>query len=234
MAANAQPSAPSKKVVDSWKAKKWYVVIAPNFLNNMEAAEVPAESEETLVNRIIELPLKDITRDLSHMYTTVRLRVSEVVGRKAYAKYIGHSVAKEYMRTLARRKRDLVDIVMPVVSKDGVEFRIKVLVVSANPISGRQKHAVRMLVEEELKKKTASTEFGPFILDVLYNRTSEALHKALVKILPVRRVEVWKTQLKEEFDTEKVEEEEEGQEPTEEEGAASEKPSKEEVEEQAA
>ncbi len=205
MAAQASQSA-SKKVVDSWKAKKWYVVIAPNFLNNMEAAEIPAVSDEAMVNRIIELPLKDITHDLSHMYTTVRLRISEITGKKALAKFIGHSVAKEYMRTLARRKRDLVDIVLPVKSKDGVEFRVKVLVVTANPASVEQKHAIRQSVVKELKKRTSSTEFGQIVLDVLYNRTSEALHKSLVKILPIRRVEVWKTELKEEFDTESKEE----------------------------
>ena len=205
MAAQASQSA-SKKVVDSWKAKKWYVVIAPNFLNNMEAAEIPAVSDEAMVNRIIELPLKDITHELSHMYTTVRLRISEITGKKALAKFIGHSVAKEYMRTLARRKRDLVDIVLPVKSKDGVEFRVKVLVVTANPASVEQKHAIRQSVVKELKKRTSSTEFGQIVLDVLYNRTSEALHKSLVKILPIRRVEVWKTELKEEFDTESKEE----------------------------
>lgn len=203
MAAQTTQSA-TKKVVDSWKSKKWYLVIAPNFLNNMEAAEIPAVSDEAIINRIIELPLKDITHDLSHMYTTVRLRISEVSGKKALAKFIGHSVAKEYMRTLARRKRDLVDVVMPVKSKDGVEFVVKILVVTANQASIEQKHAIRQIVVKEMKKKTISTEFGPFVLDVLYNRTSEALHKSLIKILPIRRVEVWKTELKEEFDTEET------------------------------
>ncbi len=202
-----QPSAGPKKVVDSWKAKKWYSVIAPNFLNNIEAAQVPAASDEALVNRIIELPLKDITRDLSHMYTTVRLRVAEVSGRKAFAKFIGHSIAREYLRTLSRRRRDLIDIVLPVVSKDGVEFSVKVLVVTANPVSGAHKEALRALLVKELKKKTKATDFGTFVLDVLYNRTSEALHGTLAKIVPIRRVEVWKTALKENFDTEKAPEE---------------------------
>lgn len=198
---------PVKKVVDSWKSKKWYSILAPNFLNNIEAAQVPALDDETLMNRIIEIPLKEITKDLSHMYTTVRLRVAEIKGTKAYAKFIGHRIAREYLRTLVRRRRDVIDVVVPTVSKDGIEFRVKAMVVTQGKISGEHKTQLRNALVAELTRLATEADFGKFVQDVLYMRLNPMIHKKLHAIAPVRRVEIWKTELKEEFDTEKAGEE---------------------------
>jgi len=206
MAEQKQQSA-TRKVVDSWKSKKWYTVVAPNFLNNIEAAEVPSLDDATLLNRIIAIPLKEITHDLSHMYTTIRLRVSEINGKKAFAKYIGHAVGREYLKTLVRRRRDVVDVVFDVKSKDGVEFRVKALAVTSNPCSERQKTTLRNLLSKALREKAEGQEFGQFVQDVLYNKGNAQMHEILEKIVPIKRVEIWKTELKEEFDTEKAEEE---------------------------
>ncbi|MEK6923696.1 MAG: hypothetical protein AABW54_00470 [Candidatus Micrarchaeota archaeon] len=201
----------TKKVVDSWKSKKWYTVVAPNFLNNIEVGEVPADSDESLVNRIISIPLKEITHDLSHMYTTVRLRITEINGRKALAKYIGHMVAREYLRTLVRRHRDVVDIVFLTRSSDGVEFRVKALAVTQNGCSETQKTTLRNALTASLRKKAESEEFSKFIQDVLFNKANAQIHERLEKIVPIRRVEIWKTELKEDFDTDKAGEQPEGE-----------------------
>ncbi|OIO25468.1 hypothetical protein AUJ14_04355 [Candidatus Micrarchaeota archaeon CG1_02_55_22] len=198
---------PVKKVVDSWKSKKWYSILAPNFLNNIEAAQVPALDDETLMNRIIEIPLKEITKDLSHMYTTVRLRVAEIKGNKAYAKFIGHRIAREYLRTLIRRRRDVIEVVYPCTSKDGIEFRVKVMVVSQGKISQEHKNQIRNVLGKEITELASSADFGKFVQDVLYTRLNQGIHKKLHAIAPIRRVEIWKTELKEEFDTEKPGEE---------------------------
>ena len=194
----------SKKLVDSWKSKKWYTVIAPNFLNNIEAAQIPSLEDDSMMNRIIEIPLKEITRDLNHMYTSIKLRIHEIKGRKAYTKFIGHSIAREYLRSLVRRRRDVVDVVFPTVSKDGIEFRIKAMVVTENGCSQRQRKSLRKKIIEVLGAKAQGQDFGEFIKEIVLGRGVQDLHDQLGKITPIRRVEVWKTALKEEFDTDDV------------------------------
>ncbi|MBI5176869.1 hypothetical protein HY995_02145 [Candidatus Micrarchaeota archaeon] len=186
----------------TWKQKKWYAVIAPNFLNNIQAAEVTAYEDDKLINRIIDIPLKELTKDMGHIYTTIRLRVTDIEGKKANTKFIGHSVAREYMRTLVRRRRDVVDAVFDAVSKDGVEFRIKTTAVSEFRCSEAQKKAIRKAITMELAKRANAQNFGDFVREVIFGHSAQDLQKILHTITPVRKVEVWKTELKELFDTE--------------------------------
>ncbi len=195
-----------KKLVDTWKMKRWYSVVAPKFFNEAEVAQVPALDDEHILNRIIEIPLKEITHDLSHMYTNVRLRVSEIKGKTAYTKFVGHSVSREYLRTMVRRHRDALTAIVPVISKDGIEFSVKAMAITNTNCSGTQKTALRNLLMEEVKKRAKGTDFGEFINDAIYGKVALEIGRKLVKIAPVRRVEIYKTQLKEDFDVEEKQE----------------------------
>ena len=211
-----------KKMVDNWKSKSWYNVLAPKFLNEAEVSQVPAMDESRLLNRVIIVPLRDITKDVAHLYTNIHLRVSEVKGKTAYTKFIGHEVAREYVQTMVRRGREKLDIVFPTVSKDGVEFSIKAIVITEFKCSAAKKTAVRNALKEFLNEKANSEDFGRFILNVLYGKAAHEAGAKLNKIVPIRRVEIRKTQLKELFDTDKVPEPEVSAEPAEQATEASE------------
>jgi len=190
-----------KKTIDTWKAKHWYNVVAPKVLGEVHTTlVVPASDDSLLENRVISIPLKEITRDLNHIYTTIRLRVSEVKNKSAFTKLIGHSVAREYILTLVRRRRDALEVHLPLVSKDGIEFQLSALIVTSNTCSGKQKKALRNMLSALLKEKSASMDFVDFVRAVLFQQLSAELHSKLHKIYPVRRVEITKTELYEEFD----------------------------------
>lgn len=192
-------------MVDSWKRKKWYRVVAPKFLGERELFEVPASEDEALLNRVIKIPLREISRDAAHSYTNVFLRVFEIRGNKAFTKFISHEVSRDYLSTQVRRRQDVLDMVFPVKSRDGVEFTIKAMVITAVKCSSRQKTVLRNELKKFLTDKAASQDFGSFILDALYGRTGVETKAYLRKLVaPLRRVEIRKTQLKEWFDTEEV------------------------------
>ena len=189
-----------KKLVDTWKSKSWYAVHAPKFLNEVEVAQVPSLDDEHLLDRIIKIPLKDITKDLSHVYTTVKLRISEIKGKTAYTKFIGHEVSREYLHALVRRRMDALNVVVWVSSKDGVEFKVKAVVLTATSCSGTQKNSLRVALLNEIKARSAAKDFGQFIYDTLFGKTAGEIFKSLKKIAPLKRVEIRKTELKEVFD----------------------------------
>jgi len=189
-----------KKMVDAWKAKSWYAVVAPKFLNEAEVAVVPAIDESRLVNRVIEIPLRDLTKDVSHLYTNIRLRVFQVSGKTAFTKFIGHETAREFIQTMVRRGREKLDVVFPAISRDGIEFKIKAVVITEFRCSSRKKTAIRNALRDFLKEKAGAEDFGKFISEILYGKTAQETVNRLRKIAPIRRVEIRKTQLKEEFD----------------------------------
>src|SRR3989344_6235174 len=150
-----------KKTIDTWKTKQWYTVVAPKFLGEVHTTLMIAASDEaSLTNRVVTIPLKEITRDFAHIYTTVRLRVSEVKGKSAFTKFIGHSVAREYLATLVRRRRDALELHLSLKSKDDVEFQLSSLIVTPSTCSEKQKKLLRNALAQELKKKSAGIEFG--------------------------------------------------------------------------
>ncbi len=198
-----------KKMIDSWKSKIWYQVMAPNFFKGVEIALIPAQDDEHMMNRIIELPMKEITRDFSHMYTSVKLRVFEIKGKTAYTKFIGHSLSREYVRTLVRRRNDVVNAVFPVKTSDGLEFRLKLLVLTNGKVSEPKKKALYNILKTELTAKAKNTDSLTLIPEIVFGKTSAELFQKLKKIAAIKRVDVLKTQLKEEFDTAAEEKDEE-------------------------
>ncbi len=191
-----------KKTVDTWKTKTWYHVLAPKLFNESEVAQVPSQDDDHILNRIIKIPLKEITRDLSHIYTNVKLRVETVKGKTAYTKFIGHSIAREYIQTLGRKGRRLLYNVLVVKSKDQVDFTVKILIVTNGPASAPKCTMLRNTAKEWTNEKTKSTDFAAFIQDVLYGKAGLELQGKLKKIYPIKRVEIYKTELTEVFDVE--------------------------------
>jgi len=196
--------AAGKKLVDTFKAKSWYKLMAPKFLSEKDIGQVPALDDEHIINRIIIVPLKDITGDISHMYYAVKLRVFEVKGKTAYTKFIGHQVSREYLRTLVRRRRDVINLVFSVKAADTSELRVKVVVVTNNLCSGSLKTDMRKIVIDTLTERAKKTSLGDIVHDIVYGKIAMELTGVLRKRASIRRVEISKTTLKEDFDTEDV------------------------------
>ena len=194
-----------KKTIDTWKTKQWYTVVAPKFLGEVHTTlVVPSSDEANLTNRVVTLPLKEITRDFAHVYTTVRLRISDIKNKNAFTKFIGHSLAREFIATLVRRRREALDVHLPLESKDGVEFQLSALLVTPSPCSEKQKKALRNSLSDELKKRSAAADFVDFIRAILFQQLAAELRRKLSKVYPVKSVEITKTQLYEEFDVQQL------------------------------
>lgn len=194
-----------KKTIDVWKTKQWYTIVAPKFLGEVHTTlTIPATEEATLLNRVISIPLKEVTRDFSHLYFSVRLRVSEIKGKNAFTKFIGFSLAREYISTLVRRRRDALELHIPLKSKDGVEFQLSSLIVTSGTCSEAQKKGLRNALKDELQKRSSNADFGDFIRSIMFQQLALELHKALVKIYPLKRIELTKAELYEEFDVQQA------------------------------
>ncbi len=192
------------KLIDTWKQKSWYNLVSPKFLGEVKIAEVVATDEDHLLNRIIAIPLKEITHEIAHMYTTIRMRVEKIKDKNAYTKFIGHEASREYLSTLGRRNRELLRIILTEESKDGVKFTVKMLVVTAVSCSTPKRKAIYTAARAELKRMITETRFGDFIQEVLYNKIAPKIHAAVKKIAPIKRVEVYKSALFEVFDENEV------------------------------
>ena len=190
-----------KKVVDKWKLKKWYDVIAPKELEGKKLAEVISSDEKNLINRIVNIPLSNITgkHDRHNLYTTVRLRIKGVNGKQALTEVIGHYMSFAYLKSLARRRRSVIHEVVDVQTKDGRKVRLKALLVTKDKVSAIVKKNLRKALREQLIASASKRNYYDLVKAIFDRKLSEEAFKATNPINPVGVIEIKKSELEEGF-----------------------------------
>lgn len=189
------------KVMDKWKLKKWYTVLAPSVFDNKPFCEIVATEESSLLNRIIKTSLNNFVSSGSQsaMFSTLCFRIIEVKGTQAFTRLIGHEIAPSFLRTFARRGKDLIHMVVDCKTKDGQDVRLKVIAVTEGKISENTGSSLRAAVIDEVKKATEPLNYDELMQEVIYGKLVSRLYNRLKQISSMKRVEIRKTELKERF-----------------------------------
>lgn len=188
---------PKAKIVDAWKSKTWYTVLAPSMFENKEIGRVPASEDSKLLNRVVEVSLSDLTGDISQSYIFLRFRISDVKGKTAYTKFIGHEISPSYLKTLVRRRRDVIGKVVDVETKDGVKMRVKLQIFTAKRVSSPLKTDLRNITEEETIAKAKELDSQQLAQEIIFGKFSAHLFNKLKKKCPIKRIEIRKTEIAE-------------------------------------
>ncbi len=189
-----------RKVVDKWKLKKWYTVLAPEAFDKKEIGETVASEPELLVNRVVKVPLVDLTGQPSQasMFTFVHFRIKEVKGETAYTDIIGHEILPTYLKTLVRRRKSVIFVVKDIKTKDGKEVRLKVVAITDSKVPRNTKRNLYHEIVAELEN-AGSLTYEQLMQEVLFGKLNAKIFNRLKQITAMRRVEVKKTELKEAF-----------------------------------
>jgi small subunit ribosomal protein S3Ae len=185
----------TKKVKDRWRAKEWYKVYAPDMFSRMQLGETPADSPGSVMGRITEATVQDLTGDFSKMHIKLKFRVHDVRGFDAHTTFVGHDLTSDYIRRLTRRKRTKTDTVVKVVTKDGWTMAIKPMAVSEQRIQASQETAIRRIMDEEIRKAAAESTIGEFVRKLIMGELSRAVSDASRKIVPIKRIEIRRSEV---------------------------------------
>ncbi|HEB37420.1 MAG TPA: 30S ribosomal protein S3ae [Thermoplasmatales archaeon] len=221
--AKAKARAAAKKLKDKWKAKVWYRVLAPALFNNVAIAETPAADKELLINRVTEVSLQDLTGDFRKSHVKLYFKIDRVEGTDAYTYFIGHTLTNDYVRRLIRRRRSRIDGVYDATTKDGAVIRVKPLATTERRIQSSQKHKIREIMKEVIFSYAKERTLDELIKSIIEDELPKEIANKCKKFYPLRKVEIYKTELMKRPTTEeraetkeKKEEEETGKEKVEE------------------
>ena len=189
------------KVVDTFKLKTWYTVQAPDFFDKKEIGQVVALEPDMLKNRVITIGLGELTGSFSqaNAFTSVRFRITDVQGKTASTKFIGHELAPGYVKTLLRRRRSIIYNVDDVTTKDGQQVRIKSVAVTAFRASEAVRHGLRAAVSTHIKGAAAELDLSTLSQELLFGRFAAKVFSKVKNITPLRRLEIRKSSLDEIF-----------------------------------
>ncbi|MEM1772290.1 MAG: 30S ribosomal protein S3ae, partial [Desulfurococcaceae archaeon] len=113
----------------------------------------------------------------------------------AFTRFKGHELARDYMKSLVRRKSSKIQGIFDVQTKDGYVVRITIVALTSYRCKTSQKRAIRKIMKEYIVQKAGELTFDELIHEVLRGTISNEISEKTRKIYPIRRVEVYKTKL---------------------------------------
>ena len=185
----------SRKIKDKWKAKEWYKLYAPRMFNEVEIGETPSADPSTLIGRTTEVTVHDLTGDFSKMHVKLKFRVDDVNGFDARTSFIGHDLTSDYVRRLTRRKRTKTDHVVDVKTIDGYTIRVKPMSIAEKRIQSSQESAIRQIMRSEIESKAEVMSISQMVKAVISGDFAKDIARACRVVVPIKRVEIRKTEI---------------------------------------
>ncbi|NIA09908.1 MAG: 30S ribosomal protein S3ae [Nitrospiraceae bacterium] len=221
---------PRERIKRKRKEKEWYSVLAPHMFGKAKIAETLADDPEKLIGRNVEISFQELTNDFAKSQIKLKFKIVNTSGLEANTVFVGHSLTSDYIKRMSRKHKSKVDGVFDARTKDGIRVRVKPSALAGKRIQASQKRAIRAILKETIEKEAKSRNFEAFIKLMLDGELGKEAYRLSKKIYPIKRVEIYKSEILEIPKVEAIVFEEEEVEPAE---SAEEQPEvKEEVAEQ--
>lgn len=185
--------AQKKRTADKWKKKRWFEVFAPAVLDKKKVAETMAEKPELLMDRVLDMSLRDVTGEIKKGQVYLSMRINNVQGQKAYTVLTGHRILPGQLNRLIRRNNSKVEIVTDITSKDGFKSRVTALTVTARKVPREKRTAIRKLMLSALNALSGTKNQEEMVQDFVFGGTAMGMIDAVKKVAPVKRIEIVKS-----------------------------------------
>ncbi|MCS7097592.1 MAG: 30S ribosomal protein S3ae [Candidatus Methanomethyliaceae archaeon] len=187
--------APTTKLKDKWRQKKWYIVVAPPSFGNIEVGRTASDDPQKLIGRVLETTLYNITEDISQLYIKLMFKIVKVEGDRAYTIFCGHELARDYLRSLVRRGTSRIDGIFNLTSKDGYKIRVSAIAVTTTRTKSSQMYMIRKIMEEVIMKKNEQLLYDDLAQQLVLGKIASEIYNLAKKIYPLRKVEIRKSKL---------------------------------------
>jgi len=182
----------NKKYAD-WSRKVWIEIYAPDRVFNgilLGETIVNRDEVERALGRTIELNLAFITGNFKYQNYKVKFKANRLSGGKLYSELVEISLYDAYIRRIVRKGTSRIDDSFIVRTRDGIDVRIKPLVITRYKANRNQKSSIRKIYKEFLMTKVPTLDFYDLVEKVINYEIQEEVRPVLNKIFPVDRVEI--------------------------------------------
>ncbi|KQB36220.1 30S ribosomal protein S3ae [Acidiplasma aeolicum] len=180
---------------DKWKEKSWYTVVAPSYFGEKEIALTPGSDPRYIINRTVAVPVSEFTGNFKKSSSMVLFKIDNCIGKKCSTVFIGHKVSDDAIRRMVRRRRERIDIITAVTTKDLYKIVVKIVLVADNKLTGTKRAEVRATVVSYISDRAANMKLSELALyligDDIYNDISDALKD----IYPIKKIEIRRSEV---------------------------------------
>ncbi|KAA8922257.1 30S ribosomal protein S3ae [Thermoplasma sp.] len=184
-----------KKGKEKWKEKTWYTVESPPYLGSKEVTVALGEDADSMVNRIVEVPISDLTGNFKKSNEKALFRITGCEGTKCKTIFIGHYIGDDYIRRLVRRRKERIDIIEDVKTSDGSIITVKIVVVSDGKLTNTKKSEIRKALTSFIVSKGSQLSYADFVRYLIGDDAYNDMVEATKNIYPLRKIEIRKSEL---------------------------------------
>ncbi len=189
VSAKIQPKT-KKKTTDKWKKKTWFTVIAPKEFENKEIGETIAEKPENLTGRIVSITGRDLANQPKKQHVQIKFKITGVSGTKATTEAIGHIIKDNYLKRVVRRRSSKIMTVKNYATKEGGSYKIKVVIITENKASNRQRASIMKKTEGIVAEIIKELDSKKVVDELVFGTIPNKVYPVLKKIFPVKRIEI--------------------------------------------
>jgi small subunit ribosomal protein S3Ae len=171
------------------------MIVAPPYFGNVELGSVPATEEQSLIGRVAEATLYDITGDFSHQNLKMFFQVNVIEGKTARTIFKGHEYSRDYLRSLVRRRTTKIDGLFNLTTKDGFKLRIAVSALTLSRIKTSQEKIIRQIMNKIIKEKAAALTLDQYVQEMVLGKIASDIYNESKQVVPLRHVGIRKSKL---------------------------------------
>ena len=185
----------TRKVRDKWRLKEWYDVYSPSYFGELVVASVPVEDPGSLIGRVVETTLYDITNDFAHQSIKLYFLIVNSKDHRAETILKSHEYATDYLRSLVRRGSTRMDGIFKVRTKDQFSTRISVVAFTRDRIKASQEHGIREIMKQIIEERATNLTYEQVLHEAVLGKLGSDIYNLAKKIAPLRHVGVRKSKL---------------------------------------
>lgn len=183
------------EMVKKWKGKDWFSIISPDIFGKNFLYETPTTDPNSLIGRVVEVGVPDLTGDQTKYYMKVRFRINRIVEGKAFTEFHGFRCATEYVFRMVRKGSQRVDVNQVINTMDGYKLRIGFIGILNRNVETTVKGRFRKFVTELLKENATKITLDDFVKGVIAGVIQKKIKKRGSTIYPVRFSEINKIEV---------------------------------------
>lgn len=177
---------------------KIYNVHVNSVFKDKVVAQILGREPETVLKRTVETTLADLLDDQSNIYyqyVKVKFQIVKVDGFEAYAKFKGHEMTRDYVRSLVRPGSSRVDAFYDIYTTDNIHCRLQAMAITAKRISRSKESLIRKAILSKCEELLNNISLDEFVTKVFLGNLSSELNNAAKKIYPLKKFELIKSKV---------------------------------------
>ncbi|MCX8147594.1 MAG: hypothetical protein N3D84_03955 [Candidatus Woesearchaeota archaeon] len=182
--------AKSTTVVDKWKAKKWYKLIAPKVFNEQVIGETAALSPNILIGRTASINLFLLTRDIKKQNINIVFEITKVQGDNAYTKVKKYEMDNASIKRLVRKGKSRIDDSFVCETADKNKVKVKPLFIPISVVKKSIATSLRKAAREFFLSNISKCNSDLLVQNVVNHKMQDDVKNVLNKIYPLKVCEI--------------------------------------------